>query len=195
LDPSNNYESVTLSPTDIAKLLGFEVDVKGPHETERPSPPEGGQSGTSARGSEAERVDLFEKLSILNETMGEVEGVKRGVLGLLERVSSLEERSGALKEEYARSLVEADRRIYASLGIDAGDYASEEAEPMSPHPALGVVTVGVLITLIGAIILLPFRLVPIMRLIIGVGSLLVGAAVLVVGILRIRGISRREEGG
>ena len=89
-----------------------------------------------------------------------------------------------IRDRYIEKLRETDREFYKRFGVELEK--PKEVRHEKAHPAQGVFTVGLLLTLIGFLFLFPVEVPLTIKFILGAGFLLVGFFVLISCFARLR---------
>lgn len=186
MDISNNDAKVTLTPEDVAKLLGFEVDREIASKSDDRSSLVEAENDPNFEELETERGKVFRDITYLYATIEKLTEAKKDVLELLDNVTDLEGHSESLREEYTRNLIQLDGKIYEKLGISSERLGSTGSEGKRVYPVPNALLAGFFMWLIGLIFLIPLQLTPSIRLVVGLGALLAGIVVMLVGLLSMR---------
>lgn len=198
----SDNKKITLTPHEIAILFGFPSDLK-----QRLSK---GRDYTSPLNIlddrdqmvsrdinlldlERERTDILESISFVERKIERIEDEKREHIEELENLSNLAPSFQSLKEKYVKKLIETDRSIYDSLGIEIEESERKGVEIERPYPTRGVATIGILMTIIGFMIFYPFELPTTLQIVFGLGFLLIGFSVLISGLLHTRNKSTHSK--
>lgn len=201
LNGSDN-EKITLTPHEIAILFGFPSDIKQRVSKERDyTPPSNilidrdhsALIDVNIIDLERERTSILESINSIERKIERAEYEKGKHLKELENLSNLVPSFQSLKEEYFKRLIETDKSIHNSLGIEIEKPEREKVEIGRPYPTRGVATIGILMVLLGSMIFYPVEIPTTLQFVFGIGFLLIGLSVLISSLLHTRNKTTRTN--